>query len=79
LHYFFRGILADRAKQIKTKAMVNEDPTEKLIRDLKEENEKLKALLKSGKIDPSMISDTNGGKKPDQSKYIVFISLCLLN
>ena len=27
--------LADRAKQIKTKAIVNEDPTEKLIRELK--------------------------------------------
>jgi len=36
---------ADRAKQIKTKATVNEDPTEKLIRELQEENEKLKAML----------------------------------
>lgn len=39
------GVEADRAKQIKTKASVNEDPTEKLIRDLQEENEKLKAML----------------------------------
>ena len=37
---------ADRAKQIKTTAKVNEDPTEKLIRELKEENEKLVELLK---------------------------------
>lgn len=44
MHYSF---LADRAKQIKTKAMVNEDPTEKLIRDLKEENERLLQMLKS--------------------------------
>ncbi|XP_046565118.1 LOW QUALITY PROTEIN: kinesin-like protein KIF28P [Haliotis rubra] len=36
---------ADRAKQIKTTASVNEDPTEKLIRELQEENEKLKAAL----------------------------------
>ncbi|KAK7487439.1 hypothetical protein BaRGS_00021280, partial [Batillaria attramentaria] len=36
---------ADRAKQIKTKASVNEDPTDKLIRELQEENEKLKAML----------------------------------
>ncbi|ESO96408.1 hypothetical protein LOTGIDRAFT_115884, partial [Lottia gigantea] len=36
---------ADRAKQIKTTACVNEDPTEKLIRELQEENEKLKAML----------------------------------
>ena len=49
-------IVADRAKQIKTKAIVNEDPTERLIRDLKEENEKMKALLASGKVD---LSDTN--------------------
>lgn len=37
---------ADRAKQIKTIAKVNEDPTEKLIRELKEENEKLMEMLK---------------------------------
>ncbi|XP_064643927.1 kinesin-like protein KIF28 isoform X2 [Lineus longissimus] len=39
---------ADRAKQIKTKASVNEDPTEKLIRELKEENDALKAMLEGG-------------------------------
>ncbi|KAL9968317.1 hypothetical protein ACROYT_G026678 [Oculina patagonica] len=37
---------ADRAKQIKTTAKVNEDPTEKLIRELKEENDKLMEMLK---------------------------------
>ena len=42
---------ADRAKQTKTKAVVNEDPTDKLIRELKEQNEKLKAQLAGGKID----------------------------
>ena len=40
---------ADRAKKIKNNAVVNEDPTERLIRELKEENAKLKALLE-GKI-----------------------------
>ena len=40
-------MLADRAKQIKTTAVVNEDPTEKLIRELKEENEKLMNMLKA--------------------------------
>ena len=40
-------MLADRAKQIKTTATVNEDPTEKLIRELKEENEKLMEMLKA--------------------------------
>ncbi|EDV28301.1 uncharacterized protein TRIADDRAFT_53800 [Trichoplax adhaerens] len=41
---------ADRAKQIKTSAVVNEDPTEKLIRELQEENAKLKAALENGEI-----------------------------
>ncbi|CAG0885568.1 unnamed protein product [Darwinula stevensoni] len=44
---------ADRAKQIKTTATINEDPTEKLLRELKEENEKLKAMLASGNMDLS--------------------------
>jgi hypothetical protein len=49
---------ADRAKQIKCKAIVNEDPTEKLIKSLQEENAKLKQLLASGgKLDPQ----TTGG------------------
>ena len=36
---------ADAVKSIKNQAVVNETPQEKLIRELKEENEKLKALL----------------------------------
>ncbi len=39
---------ADRAKQIKNKAVVNESPTDKLIRMLKEENDNLKKQLESG-------------------------------
>ncbi|WAR06090.1 KIF28-like protein [Mya arenaria] len=46
---------ADRAKQIKTTAKVNEDPTAALIRELQEENEKLKAMLSSGKVDMSLM------------------------
>ena len=41
-------VAADRAKQIKCKAIVNEDPTEKLIADLKAENERLKKQLAAG-------------------------------
>ncbi|XP_063682440.1 kinesin-like protein KIF28P isoform X2 [Bolinopsis microptera] len=48
---------ADRAKQIKTKATVNESPTDKLIRELKEENDKLKQMLEGGVIDKSMVKD----------------------
>jgi len=39
---------ADRAKAIKTKAVINESPTEKLIRELREENERLLKALKAG-------------------------------
>lgn len=46
---------ADRAKQIKCSAKVNEDPTAALIRELQEENEKLKAMLATGKVDMSLM------------------------
>ena len=36
---------ADRAKTIMTKATVNESPTDKLIRELKEENKRLMDML----------------------------------
>ncbi len=39
---------ADRAKSIKTKAVINESPTDKLIRELREENKRLMELLKKG-------------------------------
>lgn len=58
-------LTADRAKQIKTKATVNEDPTEKLIRDLKEENARLKALLEGGNIDPSLLKTDGADKDGD--------------
>eukprot|EP00163_Fabomonas_tropica_P030976 TRINITY_DN720_c0_g1_i7.p1 TRINITY_DN720_c0_g1~~TRINITY_DN720_c0_g1_i7.p1 ORF type:complete len:1144 (+),score=535.15 TRINITY_DN720_c0_g1_i7:680-4111(+) len=47
---------ADRAKKIKNKAVVNENPTEKLIRELKEENAKLMAMLKEAGGDPSALA-----------------------
>ena len=37
---------ADRAKQIVCKAVVNEDPNAKLIRELKAEVERLRELLR---------------------------------
>ena len=39
---------ADRAKKIKNKPTINEDPQAKLIRELQEENAKLKAQLEAG-------------------------------
>ncbi|EDQ88497.1 uncharacterized protein MONBRDRAFT_9005 [Monosiga brevicollis MX1] len=42
---------ADRAKRIKCKAVVNESPTDKLIRELKEENQRLLDMLKAAGSD----------------------------
>jgi len=36
---------ADRAKQIKNTAVINENPQDKMIRELKAENDRLKAEL----------------------------------
>ena len=36
---------ADRAKKIKNKATINESPQDKMIRELKDENKKLKQML----------------------------------
>lgn len=49
---------ADRAKQIKNSAVVNEDPNEKLIRTLREEIEALKKALASGGVP---LGDISGG------------------
>lgn len=48
-NHFYR--YADRAKQIVCKAIVNEDANAKLIRELKDEIERLKAMLRAGGID----------------------------
>ncbi|KAJ9470166.1 Kinesin-like protein unc-104 [Diplonema papillatum] len=44
---------ADRAKRIKTHAVVNEDPTSRRIRELSEEVMRLKALLEAGVLPQS--------------------------
>lgn len=46
---------ADRAKQIKTKAAVNESATDKLIRELREDNERLKIMLEGGRYRASLL------------------------
>jgi len=43
---------ADRAKQIKTVATIQENPTDKLIRELREENERLQKLVSTGGSTP---------------------------
>ena len=50
LIFFWKFRYADRAKKIKNKAVVNENPLDKMIRELKEENEKLKKFLEGGQL-----------------------------
>ena len=52
---------ADRAKKIKNKPTINEDPQAKLIRELMEENKKLKEQLAMG---------GGGGGDPEAAKKL---------
>jgi hypothetical protein len=52
---------ASTCKKIKNKAIVNEDPQDKMIRELKEENDKLKAMLAAAGGDPSAMAAMGGG------------------
>lgn len=63
-------LVADRAKQIKTKAVVNEDPTDKLIRELKEENDRLKKSMQTGKINPVDFVDADGDGIDDRGELL---------
>lgn len=47
LKFLFGSRYADRAKQIKCNAVINEDPNAKLVRELKEEVTRLKDLLRA--------------------------------
>ena len=55
---------ADQAKKIKNNAVINESEQDKMIRELKEENDKLKSMLKNFNTDnpPDMIGG-NGIKR----------------
>lgn len=72
---------ADRAKAIKTKAVVNESPTEKLIRELREENQRLLDQLKiSGGGQPIVMQAEPGqpqmvGISEEGSLILIRISL----
>ncbi|KAL5006291.1 hypothetical protein ScPMuIL_015097 [Solemya velum] len=52
---------ADRAKAIKTTAVVNESPTDRLIRELREENARLMEMIKKGALPPEMLQQMTGG------------------
>lgn len=55
---------ADQVKSIKNKAVINETPQEKLIRELREENERLKAMLGGAEIP----GGTSGGTISEEDK-----------
>lgn len=59
---------ADRAKKIKNKATVNENPMDKLIRELREENEKLKKMLSGGPVEIEA-SETAGMTEEEKAEY----------
>ena len=63
---------ADRAKQIVCKAVVNEDPNARLIRELKEEVERLRELLRIEGIDiHESINETKESKRPRKASITI--------
>uniref|UniRef100_H3B0I6 plus-end-directed kinesin ATPase n=1 Tax=Latimeria chalumnae TaxID=7897 RepID=H3B0I6_LATCH len=62
---------ADRAKQIKCNAVINEDPNAKLVRELKEEVTRLKDLLRAQGLGDILDIDPMGDDYPGSgSKYL---------
>ncbi len=67
---------ADRAKQIMCKAIVNEDPNAKLIRELKDEVQRLRELLR---LEGIMVGEGEKAKGMDQTLLIplsLYLSSC---
>jgi len=56
---------ANDAKKLKNKAVINEDPMAKMIRELKAENDKLKKLLEAGGGSLDALNAAPGGGGPD--------------
>uniref|UniRef100_A0A2K6AA05 plus-end-directed kinesin ATPase n=1 Tax=Mandrillus leucophaeus TaxID=9568 RepID=A0A2K6AA05_MANLE len=76
---------ADRAKQIKCNAVINEDPNAKLVRELKEEVTRLKDLLRAQglgdiiDIDPLIDDYSGSGSKSSMGSLTSSPSSCSLN
>jgi len=64
-------LAADRAKAIKTKAVVNESPTDKLIRELREENARLQELLKKGGVPAAVPGDGAAKQTPEGESFVI--------
>lgn len=78
LNTFFLSRYADRAKQIVCKAVVNEDANAKLIRELKEEIQKLRELLRAEGIEVQE-GQCRSSFDPFLSRLSDFISFFLKN
>ncbi|XP_074162406.1 kinesin-like protein KIF1B isoform X6 [Sminthopsis crassicaudata] len=76
---------ADRAKQIKCNAVINEDPNAKLVRELKEEVTRLKDLLRAQglgdiiDIDPLVDDYSGSGVKSSMGSLTTSPSSCSLS
>lgn len=57
---------ADRAKKIKNKPTINESPQDKLIKELQEENKRLKESMENGGV--AVVSAGPGGEANDFAK-----------
>ena len=72
---------ADRAKQIKNHAKINKDSTDKLVRELREENEKLRKLMERGTTSAmangssTPINGMGISLSPDSMNFSSFFSL----
>lgn len=69
LRLLFEPRYADRAKQIKCNAVINEDPNAKLVRELKEEVSRLKDLLRAQGLGDIIDSKSVGGTEAECSPH----------
>ena len=70
---FYHPRYADRAKKIKNKAVVNENPMDKLIRELREENDKLKKFLEGGGVPMQDVGGSGGGSLTAEGMCTVYL------
>ncbi|KAK2174587.1 hypothetical protein NP493_790g00004 [Ridgeia piscesae] len=67
---------AERAKAVKTLAVVNERPTDKLIRELREENARLMEMLKAGDDLIEMVREANAMSETLGKKRKFELAMC---
>uniref|UniRef100_A0A674CVY7 Kinesin family member 1B n=1 Tax=Salmo trutta TaxID=8032 RepID=A0A674CVY7_SALTR len=68
---------ADRAKQIKCNAVINEDPNNKLVRELKDEVTRLKDLLRAQGLGDILDSECTGGSVCQCVCVCVCVCVCM--